>query len=570
MIILKNIKYKNFLSSGGQFIEIQLDKSPTTLIMGANGAGKSTLLDALCFVLFGKAFRNINKPQLLSSINQKDCVVEVVFSIGKRNYRVVRGIKPAIFNIFCDNQLLAQDAATKDYQSYLENTILNMNYRSFTQIVILGTASFTPFMELAAASRREIIEDILDIKIFSEMNLLLKERMSNLRDNLNSIEANIFSVKEHVALQQNFIKTLDEGHQKRKGGIERSIQEKEEDLALHEKALVVLEQERETLEASLNKNNIEGKLKSFEVIYDKLQTKIEKINRDIAFYTENNSCPTCFQTLPEDFKEEAIEVRAEKKDELLTASEKAKEQLNIFKEIVQDNQVVNRKMIEVSQKIKEERAVELLLRKQILEMFNELNSPGDHDIEAEREKLKLIASRGLELTNVKSKLGEEKQYLDICGILLKDTGIKTAVIKQYLPVINKLINKYLSIMDFFVHFELNEAFSETIKSRYRDEFTYASFSEGEKQRINLALLFTWRQVAKLKNSVSTNLLILDEIFDSSLDSNGTDYVMQLLDALAEDSNIFVISHKTDTLADKFASCIRFEKKNNFSVVATAS
>lgn len=570
MVKFETIRWKNFFSTGGQFTEIQLNQSPTTLIIGENGAGKSTILDALCFALYGKAFRNVNKPQLCNSINQKDCVVEVIFSIGKKNYHVVRGIKPAIFNIFCDNQLLAQDAATRDYQTYLENTILNMNYRSFTQIVILGTASFTPFMELAAASRREIIEDILDIKIFSEMNILLKERMSNLRDNLNSIEANIYSVKEHVSLQQNFIKTLDEGNQKRKGGIQRSIQEREENLALHEKALVELEEERETLEASLNRNNIEGKLKSFEIIYDKLKTKIEKINRDIAFYTENNSCPTCFQILPEDFKEEAIEVRTEKKDELLTASEKAKEQLNIFKEIVQSNQTINRRMVEVSQKIKEEKAVESLLRKQIFEMFNELNSPGDHDIEAEREKLKLIASRGLELANVKSKLSEEKQYLDICGILLKDTGIKTAVIKQYLPVINKLINKYLSIMDFFVHFELNEAFSETIKSRYRDEFTYASFSEGEKQRINLALLFTWRQVAKLKNSVSTNLLILDEIFDSSLDSNGTDYVMQLLDTLAEESNIFVISHKTDTLADKFASCIKFEKKNNFSVVATAS
>lgn len=568
MIKFEKIRFKNFLSSGGQFTEIKLDRSTTTLIIGENGAGKSTLLDALCFGLFGKAFRNINKPQLLSSVNQKDCLVEIDFAIGKKKYLVRRGIKPAIFDIFCDGILVDQTSAVRDYQSYLEEQILKINYRSFTQIVILGTASFTPFMQLPAAHRREIIEDILDIKIFSAMNVLLKERMNHLRDSIAAVENKINVQKEKTLLQKSFIKTLEDRNKKAADDLNEKIDCKKKEIEKLTESLDEVKTKINILNdtiADREDNLRDQKMKAKSS--DRLRIQLDKLNKEIDFYKQNDTCPTCSQAITESLREEHLSKHVNEMQSIE----------NQTNDIAKEIETLERREEEINKTLKEIRdhsnvvaqiTTDITAGLKMIKQWEKESQPNDdHDLNAERKKLKDMAAEVVELANQRSALNEEKQYQEVCAILLKDTGIKTTVIRQYLPVINKLINKYLSIMDFFVHFELDEAFNETIKSRYRDEFSYASFSEGEKQRINLALLFTWRSIAKMKNSVSTNLLILDEVFDSSLDANGTDYVMQLLDALGDDTNIFVISHKGDQLFDKFRSVIKFEKKNNFSRIA---
>jgi DNA repair exonuclease SbcCD ATPase subunit len=569
MIFFKTLKFKNFLSTGNYFTEINLCRNTNTLVVGSNGAGKSTMLDALCFVLFGKAFRNINKPQLVNSINQKDCLVECNFSIGNKDFRIVRGMKPNVFEIYIDGDLLNQDAASKDYQEHLEKVILKLNYKSFTQIVILGSASFTPFMQLSAADRRAIIEDLLDIQIFSTMNNVLKEKISNNKDEILNVkntvekkEALLELQQEHVnKLQQNNTDLIDKKQQEIDATQSQIINLQRVGLELSEKVL--------SLQNSiLDKEPTENTSKKLFQYETKIETNLSKHKKDKDFFCNNDSCPTCKQVIQEEFKREQIKNLEDKEDQLkkgldqislqIKSTQDRLKEINTVTKQIQDLQIqtasnsmsINQSMLYIQK-----------LNKEIQSLKNDTK-----DIEKDETKLKMIQEEIRNLEETKKALIEDKNYLETASILLKDTGIKTKIIKQYLPVINKLVNKYLTSLDFFVNFNLDESFKETIKSRHRDEFSYASFSEGEKQRIDMALMLTWRAVAKLKNSSNTNLLILDEVFDSSLDTNGTEYLMQILHML-EDVNLFVISHKGDILQDKFRNMIRFEKVNNFSRIA---
>lgn len=567
MIKFKIIRWKNFLSTGSQFTEVKLDRSTTTLIVGENGAGKSTILDALCFVLFNKPFRNINKPQLMNSINGKNLQAEVEFSIGPKEYKVVRGIKPGIFEIYSQGELLNQDAASKDYQKYLEEGILKLNYKSFTQIVILGSASFTPFMQLPLGHRREIIEDILDIQIFTVMNSVLKNKIADIKTKITDIETKIEIGKNKVKLQQSYIKTLEVDKQKKVDDVQKRISESTAEISkLND--IVTVEKEKETsLQSSvLDAKEKRNKRSEMEVILRKLAEKIKNQEKNIGFYEQHDVCPTCNQGLDEEHKQEAIATHSHKIEEVQLAAESLSKELEAIEtrldEIAAIEEEISKckeNIIECNSKIISEQNYIKRLQEEIQEETGNVSN-----IEDERATLKTFAKEVVVLSEDKSKLVQEKHYFDIASILLKDTGIKTKIIRQYLPVINKLVNKYLTAMDFFVHFELDETFNETIKSRHRDDFSYASFSEGEKQRIDLALLFTWRTIAKMKNCASTNLLLLDEVFDSSLDANGTDYVMNLINTLGDETNVFVISHKGDLLFDKFRSVIKFEKQQNFS------
>ena len=568
-ILFRNIRWRNFLSTGSQFIEVKLDKSPTTVIIGENGAGKSTILDAICFALFGKPFRPINKPQLINSINQKQMLVEIEFSIGSKHYKITRGAKPNIFEIHLNNELLNQDAAARDYQKYLEEHVLKLNFKSFTQIVILGSASFTPFMQLSAATRREVIEDLLDIKIFSVMNDVLKVKYNEIKDKIVSAENEIEIGKTKVKLQQEYIKTLEEDKQRKVDDVQKRISESTAEISKLT-ASVTSEKEKATgLESNiLDAKEKRNKRSSMEDILRKLTDKIKVQERHISFYEQHDICPTCNQGLDEEHKHTTIDAHNDKIEEVQKAIAALTKELEAIETRLDEIAAIEEKILECKENIVELNTKIIAEQNYVKKLQEEIktSSENSHSLEEERGKLKTLAKSIVELSNKKSSLAEERYYLDVAGILLKDTGIKTKIIKQYLPVINKLVNKYLQAMDFFVHFELDESFNETIKSRYRDEFSYASFSEGEKQRIDLALLFAWRTIAKMKNSVSTNLLILDEVFDSSLDINGTDFVMTLLNTLGDDSNVFVISHK-DALFDKFRSVIRFEKQNNFSQIA---
>ena len=567
MIKFKTIRWKNFLSTGGQFTEVKLDRSTTTLIVGENGAGKSTILDALCFVLFNKPFRNINKPQLMNTINNKSLEVEVEFSIGKKEYKIRRGIKPGIFEILVNNELLNQDAAAKDYQKYLEESILKLNYKSFTQIVILGSASFTPFMQLSLGSRREIIEDILDITIFSVMNTVLKDKLTENKNKLLDIESKIEIEKQRAKILQEYIKTLENDKTKRVNEIELLIQNTKNEILEYEKSIVNLDAKIFELEKLIkDDSSVITKKTSLIDLQKKLLHKVQLATEEITFYTDHDNCPTCNQSLSEDLKSEHVKEHQDKIKEIQTALDDLNTQVKTLETRIDEIEKVKEEISEHTSEISK-------INNQIIAgqtYIKKLNTEADHassntgNIDEEKTKLKTIAKEIVSLAEVKTGLNQEKHYLDIASILLKDTGIKTKVIKQYLPVINKLVNKYLSAMDFFCLFELDETFNETIKSRHRDTFSYASFSEGEKQRIDLALLFTWRTIAKMKNSASTNLLLLDEVFDSSLDTNGTDYVMNLLNTIGEETNVFVISHKGDQLFDKFRSVIKFEKQQNFS------
>jgi len=567
MIHFKTIRWRNFLSTGNQFTEVVLDKHQTTLIVGENGAGKSTILDAICFGLFGKAFRNINKPQLVNSINQKNCTVEIEFDIGKRKYKVIRGMKPGVFEIYQDNILVNQDAAVKDYQKYFEDKILKLNYKSFTQIVILGSASFTPFMQLAQGIRREVIEDILDIQIFSVMNNLLKTRITEMRDKIREIDSKIEIGKQKVKLQQDYIKQLEDDLKKRNEDIQVKIDKANEDIELLEQENKRITGQYDLLSDSVKDDDeINSKRTEMATLYKSLQARIKKVESDITFYEEHDSCPTCAQVISSELKTTTIGKHTHKKEEISNAVDtlynKMQDIENRANEIIETKQQI----VALQTSITETNAKIIAQQKYIKALQSETKDETDSkdSLVSAKGALKDIAKEVISFSESKSKLKEDSYYLDAASTLLKDTGIKTRIIKQYLPVINKLVNKYLTAMDFFVSFELDEAFNETIKSRHRDDFSYASFSEGEKQRIDLALLFTWRTIAKMKNSAATNLLLLDEVFDSSLDSNGTEFVMTLLNTIGEDVNVFVISHKGDQLLDKFKNQIRFEKHQNFS------
>ena len=572
MIVFKSVQWKNFLSTGNTPNRVELNGHATTLIVGKNGEGKSTILDALTFSLFNKPFRDVNKNQVVNSINQKNCVVEIEFDIGPTQYKVVRGIKPNIFEIYQNGTIINQDAAVKDYQKVLEQQILKLNYKTFTQVVILGSASFVPFMQLPVWQRREVIEDILDIKVFSTMNNILKEKIAENKEAMGEIETELRIITEQAKAQKKLIDSLqtskDQNVKVIRDKIDANINE------INDKTQLVdsLNRDVEDLNLKLQyKGDVEANIDLCKANMNKLQQKMIQTEEHLTFFASNEKCPSCEQGIEHAHKDQIIHKISADKQTLnngLSTLNAAYTKLSNDLQEKQDllNQIRDKNIL-ISSEIT---AMNMLVKanSQMEQEIAGLSVQGD--IDAEREKLKTMAAEALEKNDAKMELVKEKQLQDIASVLLKDTGIKTTIIREYLPAMNKLINMYLSAMDFFVKFELDESFNETIKSRFRDEFTYASFSEGEKMRIDLAILFTWRQIAKMKNSVNTNLLLLDEIFDSSLDVAGTDYFLSVMNTLGENTNVFVISHKGDVLLDKFKNNLRFEKTNDFSTLVTNS
>ena len=568
MIKFKYVRWKNFLSTGNQPIEIQLDKNPTTLIIGENGAGKSTILDALCFGLFGKPFRMIQKNQMINAINQSSTIVEIEFSIGTVQYKVIRGIKPNKFEIYQNDKLINLEANVRDYQKILEQQILKLNYRSFTQVVILGSASWAPFMQLKARHRREVVEEILDIQIFSTMNLLLRNKIKTLLEDINNIEHEHNLMESKIGMQESHIMSMRENKDKIIQQKQTVIKENESEL-LRRKAgeKELQDRNKELLNSMIGEDKITEKKDKLKDIQFTLKDKYNRETKMITFFEENDECPTCEQEISKEFKIKKIQQNQESvnlldeglsklTDEMSKVNTKLKEYKDVAK-LIRENEV---SLAQLNTSIKELEKFNVKLQTEI----DQYKTDGVED--SDIEKLKVLKSDIQHISEQRDKLKEDKVYHEAARSMLTDTGIKTKIIKQYLPIMNKLINKYLTSMEFYVNFTLDENFEETIKSRYRDEFTYASFSEGEKMRIDLALLFTWRAVAKMKNSTNTNLLILDEIFDSSLDGTGTDEFLKILNTLSGE-NVFVISHKQDVLVDKFRSTIKFEKIRNFSHVA---
>lgn len=571
MIIFNSVSWKNFLSTGNAQTTVKLDRSTTTLIVGKNGEGKSTILDALCFALFGKPFRNVKKNQLINSINQKNCMVTVEFTIGRNKYVIERGIKPNVFNIMQNGELINQDAAVKDYQKVLEQQILKLNYKTFTQVVILGSASFVPFMQLSPLQRRDVIEDILDIRIFSTMNQLLKERGSATKDAIIRVESEISNAKTKVDSQQTLIQTISKAKTDSIKVVESKIKQNTALIEETQAEIDVLLEDIKTLTESVSgKGAIEDELRIASGAQNILEEKQNRCAEHIEFYQKNDSCPTCSQELDLSFKQNKVNELENEIKEFNTKSGNLQNKLTTLREDLAALAAIQKQITDKNIELSTKNQTVTIVNKQIKELENEINKTKSEttDIDIEKNKLKELAELALQKIASKKTLIAERNMEEISSQLLKDTGIKTAIIREYLPVMNKLINKYLQSMDAYIHFELDESFNEIVKSRFRDEFTYASFSEGEKMRIDLSILFTWRQIAKMKNSVNTNLLILDEIFDSSLDSAGTDYFLNLMGSLGENTNIFVISHKGDQLFDKFRSVIKFEKQHDFSTIAS--
>ena len=568
MINFKYVRWKNFLSTGNTFTEVQLDRSPTTLIIGENGAGKSTILDALCFGLFNKPFRNISKKQLVNSVNGGSAMVEVEFTVNGKDVKIVRGIKPNKFEIIVNGNMINQDASARDYQKHLEQQIMGLNYRSFTQVVILGSSTFVPFMQLPTKARREVVEDILDIKVFSLMNFLLKNKNKELLEDIRNVEYQFEITKEKISLQEKFIKEVMENKSTIITENKVKVDENQQTIESKEKAVKTFEEQKSKLNFDASeKAKIEDKLRKLSKAEAALQNKKSEHERYVEFFEKNDECPTCTQQIDESTKSEKIEQASGKIGEIVTAlsdlenlESGEQERLESIVANLDKIRHIDVEIAKVRTSIKELESFNNKLRKDI-ETY-------EKGVASEEDKEKLAKLKGqLELVDEqKSKLNEDKFYIDVAKNLLQDSGIKTKIVKQYLPIMNKLVNTYLSSMDFFVNFNIDENFNETIKSRFRDEFSYASFSEGEKMRIDLALLFTWRAIAKMKNSTNTNLLILDEIFDSSLDGTGTDDFLKILNTF-HDQNVFVISHKGDTLYDKFRSILKFEKVKNFSRIA---
>ena len=569
MLIFRHVRWKNLLSTGNYFTEMKLDNRDNTLIVGENGSGKSTMLDALCFSLFGKPFRNVNKPQLLNSINQKDCVVEVEFDVNNKSYKVIRGIKPNKFEIYQDGELLNQDAAMKDYQEFLEKFILKMNYKSFTQIVILGSASFTPFMQLSAADRRNIIEDLLDIQIFSTMNNLAKEKLSGNKDEMTQAKYDIDLANQKYDLQKKHIDELKQDNEDKVNEYVSEIEVHNNTVSFLLSNVAALTTETEELQLVVaSKIETENKVKKITKLESQIENNLSKFQKDISFFQSHDDCPTCRQAIADTFKQEELASLNTKVTEckhgLSEIEKKLIEEQNKLNSINETQKLINQKQVQIATDnttITETNKMIARLQK----LVNELKE-SKTESKKEEQSLKELKDSLSELQEHLKVLIEEKTYYEAASTLLKDGGIKSKIIKQYLPVINKLVNKYLASLDFFVNFNLDESFKETIKSRHRDEFSYHNFSEGEKQRIDMALMLTWRAIAKLRNSANTNLLILDETFDSSLDANGTEELMKILHML-EDVNLFVISHKGDVLQDKFMNVIRFVKEKNFSRIS---
>ena len=572
MIVFKSVQWSNFLSTGNSPNKVILNESPSVLVVGKNGEGKSTMLDALCFALFGKPFRNINKNQLINSINKKNCLVEVHFDINSKQYKVIRGIKPNVFEIWIDGNLINSDAALKDYQKVLEQQILKLNYKTFTQVVILGSSSFVPFMQLPTGQRREVIEDILDIRIFTIMNQLLKEKVSDTKDQIAHIEVKISAEKLKIEAQQKLIETLVNTKSDMVAGLIKKYEENQRSIELSQTNIDTKTLTVNSLKANMkDKVEVSLQIEKARKLRSNVDNKIEMCEHQVEFFNENENCPTCSQHINDEHKKTVIaDMQHKLKDnqmklELLEAGmDKLQTRMKQIEEL---NDQITTMNIDISTELNTIN----ILNRQNANLIQEIEAiqKDRSNIEDEKVIMKNIAAEAMKKIELKTSLQETRKIQEVSAILLKDTGIKTAIIKEYLPAMNKLINKYLTAMDFYVSFELDDAFNEVIKSRHRDEFTYASFSEGEKMRIDLAILFTWRQIAKMKNSVNTNLLILDEVFDSSLDTTGTDYFLSIMNSFGDNTNVFVISHKGDQLAEKFHSIIKFEKKNDFSVMSAA-
>jgi DNA repair exonuclease SbcCD ATPase subunit len=568
MIVFKTLKWKNFLSTGNTFTEFNLNGAKTNLIVGANGAGKSTILDALTFSLFGKPFRKINKPMLMNSINGADLVTEIEFESGKNQFKIVRGIKPGVFEIWQNGSLLDQSSSTTDYQKYLEQNILKMNYKSFTQIVVLGSSTFVPFMRLPVASRREIIEDILDIQIFSIMNFNLKEKIKTSGDELKEKDYEIDLLEEKILMQKNFIANLE---LQNKNDIEEKSNKISNLTSLEKEVNITIKQlgeERNALNKEMsNFENATTKLKKLGNLRGKIQQKFASHKKEHKFFTENTTCPTCTQHISD-------ELRDTKVAEIMGSIKELKQGMEEMEEAIKLEEERESKFTELSEKwtslfnnIQIHQFQVSSYQSQIQDLQKEISDLQNNNFSHNEESAKLAAlqTKLEESKNQLTTIKEEQECLRAAAMLLKDNGIKTRIIKRYLPVMNDLINKYLQNMDFYVNFTLDENFEETIKSRFRDSFSYESFSEGEKARIDIALLLTWRAVAKLKSSVDTNLLILDEIFDGSLDTNGSSELGWILKNFDDNTNVFVISHR-ENMEDKFDKTWKCEKIKNFSVV----
>ena len=570
MIQFKSCSWKNFLSTGNDSIKVLLDKSPTTLIVGQNGSGKSTLLDALSFGLFGKPHRDINKAQLVNSVNNKATIVEVEFEIGGAPFKIIRGIKPNKFEIYKDDKLINQASNARDYQKFLEQNILKLNHKSFHQIVVLGSSSFIPFMQLPAWSRREVIEDLLDINIFSKMNQLLKERNATIRNQLVDISHRLDLIKTKMTGQEKYIKDLQSINQDQ-------IVQKEESINTHKGEITKLFDESKKLGKNLSasmaseEDSYQRQMDSIANIKShnlQLNTEIKNLVKEAKFYEDNDSCPTCDQEIDIQLKNEKIALVKTNAAEVQSEKEDLQRKLSVLSTTTTEINGNLSKLRAKQNKINSNNDQISLLQKEIDKVQKEINklSGQTGDVNKAKKELKSLRVNKDDLTEDKLKYTEERTYNEVIGEMLKDTGIKTKVVKQYLPVMNRLINEYLQVLDFFVAFHLDENFNETIRSRHRDTFNYASFSEGEKQRIDLSLLFTWRQIAKMKNSAATNLLVLDETFDSSLDVDGIECLTKILSTLDTDSNVFIISHKGDVLENKFRSKIEFYKDRNFSKI----
>ena len=570
MIVFKSIKWKNFLSTGNIFTEVKLNENGNTLIIGENGAGKSTILDALCFALFGKPFRKINKPGLLNSVNQKEAVVEVEFRTNNKDYKIIRGIKPNIFEIYCDDIMLNQDSASKDYQEHLEKFILKMNMKSFTQIVILGSAAFTPFMQLSPGDRRTVIEDLLDIQIFSTMNVIVKQRLLSNRDTLERNRLEVTGKDEKKSFIEKTLSSLKQNNDEKLTEYETRLSElKDKKKSILEEVEVISNEREKLIEEVSDLDDLRKSYQDFIKNMNVLDAETKRLEKEKNFLDKSDNCPTCKQAIDEDFKHKRTHTLGQEMLVNIDSAVKYNVESDALLEKINAKDDKSKRIQEIKTQINSKKE----LMKHLMSNIDDTNAAiekmknADQMVLDNENELELIEADINRLNVEKNELLDERQYIETAINLLKDGGIKTKIIKQYLPIINKHINKYLSQMGFFVNFNINESFEESIKSRYRDEFQYANFSEGEKMRIDLALLFTWRSIAKMRNSVNTNLLILDEVLDGSLDGNGTDEFLKIMWSMIGDTNTFVISHKQDQLFDKFQKVIKFQKVKNFSQIS---
>lgn len=573
MIIFKKIRYQNFLSVGSQPIEIDLDSHRTTVISGHNGSGKSLLLDAISFVLFGKPHRSINKPQLINSINGKNSLVEVWFNVGTKEYRVVRGLKPNIFEIWVGNELLNQESHNRDYQKILETNILKLNHKSFHQVIVLGSSNFIPFMKLPQGQRRTVIEDLLDIGIFSKMNIVLRENQSKLKEQLRYTESQIELYKDKITLQNTHIDRLkkisDDNVQKYDKEIEDLQNQIDDLISANEEKLKTYQENNPAIEKNIRK--LSKTLESLNGLDVQLTNKMQTIKDTQLFYSENDECPTCAQSIEESCKHSHIEKCNSQLNELTEGYESLRSNIAETREKLKEYQSQAQALMSLNHEINSNLSLIRSFEKRVQECKNQKTQiANSSELEKAQTDLKQYRDHKNTLSDLKSNQIEERHYNDVIAEMLKDTGIKTKIIRQYLPVMNKLINNYLQVLDFFVSFELDENFNESLRSRYRDDFSYASFSEGEKSRIDLSLLFAWRQIAKMKNSANTNLLLFDEVFDGSLDGEGIDNLLKIMGTLDDSTRVFVITHKQDLLDGKFDRRLEFEKHKNFTRLKTDS